>query len=460
MPIPPKCQWLMLLILGTVAASSCLAAQAEPLVLSFEEAQQRLLAVSDALAGSRSQVEGRRQLAEASRSLAYPEVSVDVRRLRFQKSLELPLGSLEPVAEAFGIPDPLEFELADWRTRPIVTATMPVWTGGQISAAKAAADAAVAEADAVLARTAQHETVQLVEAYFGQQLAQQVLAVRLEVREGLQQHLVHAQKLEREGFATRAQVLQAQVALDNAEREYRKSMNDLRGAEAALAGLLRSDTPVQARSPLFVVQTPLAPVEHFVETALRDHPGLSQLKAIGEQARQKVRAEQANWQPRVYLFGQYDLKREDALLTESDWAFGIGVSYTLFSNKNRSRQVGAARSQQLQAEYSLRDTATKLEIGVARAWLATDSARQQFALLDSALASAGENLRLQSLSFQEGQATSLDVIDARLQLGKTRIDRALAAWQFDLALVQLLEVSGQTDRYSDYLRKADKVLTP
>lgn len=461
MPIFLCCRRLLaLLTLCSLTTFSSLAAQAQPLALHFEEAQERLLQVSDALASSRNQVESRRQLAEASRSLSYPDVSVDVRRLRFQKSLELPLGSLAPVAEAFGISSPLEFGETDWRTRPIVTAVMPIWTGGQISAAKAAADAAADEADALLARTGQHETVQLVEAYFGQQLAQQVVAVRLEVRNGLQEHYGHAQKLEREGFATRAQLLQAQVALDNAEREYLKAVNDLRGAEAALAGLLRSELPVQPLSPLFVVQAPLEPVESFVEAALHQHPGLAQLRAVGEQARQKVRAEQGNWKPRVYLFGQYDLKREDALLTESDWAFGLGVSYTLFSNKDRHRQLGAARSQQLQAEYGLRDTAVKLEIGVARAWLAADSARQQFALLENALASAEENLRLQGLSFREGQATSLDVIDARLQLGKTRIDRALAAWQFDLALIQLLDVSGQTDRYSDYFRQANKVLSP
>lgn len=462
MPTFPRRRMYALVIAGLCCVPYSMAAPQTDKVLAvdYAAAQQRLLTVSDALAGSRSQVENRRQLATASRSLAYPDVSIDVRQLRFQKSIELPLGSLAPVAEAYDIPSPLTFEFDDWRTRPIVTATMPLWTGGQISAANAAADAAVEEANALLARTAQNETVQLVEAYFGQQLAQHVLAVREEVRDGLQEHYHHASKLEAEGFATRAQLLQAQVAVDGAERELLKATNDVAAAQAALAGLLRSEQPVITLSPLFMLSQPLAPVEQYVTAAMGQHPGLAQLRAVGEQARQKVRAEQAAWKPKVYVFGQYDLKREDALLTDSDWAFGVGVSYTLFSNKDRSRQVGAARSQQMQAEYGLRDTAVKLEIGVARAWLAVDSARQQFALLQSALASAEENLRLQGLSFQEGQATSLDVIDARLQLGKTRIDRALTAWQFDLALIQLLDVSGQTDRFTDYLRQADQVLTP
>lgn len=93
-----------------------------------------------------------------------------------------------------------------------------------------------------------------------------------------------------------------------------------------------------------------------------------------------------------------------------------------------------------------------------RAWLAADSARQQFTLLESALDSAKENLRLQELSFQAGQATSLDVIDASLKVGKVRIERAQAAWQFDLALMQLLDVSGQSDQFNHYLQLADKVL--
>jgi outer membrane protein TolC len=451
--------WTLLALLGLLTHTPH-AALAQPLALYFDEAQQRLLSVSDALASSMSQVENRRQLAEASRSLSYPEVSIDVRQLRFQKSLELPLGTLAPVAAAYGIPSPFFFKENDWRTRPQLTAVMPLWTGGQISAAQAAADAAVDAAQAQHNQTSQQESVQLVHAYFGQRLAQQVLLIREQVRDGLQQHHEKTQLLEREGFATQAQLLQVQVALDGAERDYLRAVNDLRGAQSALAGLLRSESTIEALTPLFVVQSPLEPVEQFIDDALRQHPGLAQLRAVGEQARQNVRAEEANWRPRVYAFSQYDLKRDDALLTDSDWAFGIGVSYTLFSNRDRQRQVGAARSQQSQAEFSLRDNAVKLEIAVTRAWLAADSARQQFMLLKSAVQSTEENLRLQNLSFEEGQNTTLDVIDARLQLGKTQIDQALAAWEFDVALIQLLDVSGQTQRFGDYLRHPDTVLLP
>ena len=199
-------------------------------------------------------------------------------------------------------------------------------------------------------------------------------------------------------------------------------------------------------------------VEQFIDSALVQHPGLLQIQAIKTQAEQKLAVEKAGWLPTVYAFGQYDLKPEDAFVSDSNWAFGVGLSYTLLSNQNRSRQVRAAHSQINQASYSLQDNQVKLTIAVKRSWLAADSARQQFTLLESALESAEENRRLQELSFQAGQATSLDVIDASLKVGKVRIERAQAAWQFDLALMQLLDVSGQSDQFNHYLKLADKVL--
>lgn len=93
-----------------------------------------------------------------------------------------------------------------------------------------------------------------------------------------------------------------------------------------------------------------------------------------------------------------------------------------------------------------------------KAWNELETARQQYVLLDSSITQAQENLRLQELAFREGQATSLDVIDARLGLGGARVERAQAAYQYDIALAQLLEVSGQMDRFEEFRRRADEVI--
>ncbi|MFT4178701.1 MAG: TolC family protein [Thermomonas sp.] len=426
--------------------------------LDWAQARERLLQVSDALAAADAGVRNKQELQDASRYLRLPDITADVRRMQFQKSLALPLGSLAPVAEAFGIDSPLRFAERDWRTRPIITASLPLYTGGLIPAAQQAAQAATAQARAEREAQKQSLQLQLVQAYFGQRLAEQAVWVRRDVLDGLQRHLDDAKKLEREGFATRAQRLQANVARDKAEREYRKALNDLDTLQQALATLLRSGGPVTASSPLFVIDAPVGTREAFERSALQQHPQMERLRALAVQAEQGVRVQQAKRKPQVYLFGQYDLHRRDALLSDADWAFGIGLRYNFLSQAALPMQVDAARAQLEQAQSGISEAENQLRLGVGKAWNELDTARLQYRLLDSSIAMAKENLRLQELSFREGQATSLDVIDARLALGGAQVERAQAAYQFDVALAQLLEVSGQLDRFDDYRRKADKVL--
>ena len=431
-----------------------------PVELTFEQAHARLEQVSDALAAADANLRGKQDLADASRRMRLPELSLEARYMEFQKTLELPPGSLAPVAEAFGIDSPLRFRQRDWRMRPMVTAVLPLYTGGQIPAARGAAAAAVREADAERAQQAQRLVSELVEAYFGLRLAEQAVAVRREIRDGMERHLAHTALLEREGFATRAQRMQATVARDGSEREYRKAVNERDAASAGLALMLRSGGPLVPATPLFVDSAPVGTLEEFTRAALDNHPQLAQLRALDAQAGEGVRAQQAALKPQVFLFGQYDLHREDALLTDPDWAFGVGVKYTFLSGRDRPRRISAARAQQDQAQAALREAQNRVAIGVAQAWNALETARQQYLLQDSSIGHARENLRLQELSIREGQSTSLDVIDARLGLGGALVERARAAFEYDVALARLLELSGQSARFADHIRRADHKVLP
>lgn len=430
------------------------------LALSFDEAAARLERVSDALAASEANLGSKRDLADATADLRLPDVSLDVREIKYQKSLDVSLGALAPTLGQLGIPATISLNQRDWRFRPSVTATLPLYTGGQIPAAQHAAAAAVRQAQAERDNEAQSQTLQLVQVYFGQQLAARALEVRREVRDGLQRHLDDAQKLEAGGMATKAQRLQATVARDQADRDWQKAVNELDTLAETLARILRSSQKVETRTPLFVIAQPLADAETFRRAAADNHPAIARLAAIIDQATQGVRVQQAKLKPQVFLFGQRDLYREDALFTDADWVFGIGLKYTFLSNTDRPRQVSAARGQLEQAQAGLREAQNQVAIGVTRAWNQLETARRQFLLLDSTIAQTQENLRLQELSFREGQSTSLDVIDARLRLGGAAIERAQAAYQYDVALAQLLEVSGQMQRYSDYVKQADKVIAP
>jgi outer membrane protein TolC len=449
--------WRLAAVAATFAAAGGNAQSLPALPISFEAATVRLSEVSDGLAASTAQVRAKQAQAGAVATLRRPEVSIDVRQLDYRKSLSLSTGTIGPV---LGLPENLDLAVGGWAFRPVVSAVMPLYSGGQIGATQNAARAGVREAEAGVADTSQSLTLQLVQAYFGQQLAAAVLEVRTDARAGLEQHFQNSRKLEQQGFASRAQVLQAQVARDDAERDYRKAGNDLATATAYLANLLHSDEAVLPTTPLFILSSRMEQLADFVASAEARHPQVRRLGALGDQAREGVRIQQAKQRPQVYLFGQYDLNRREALFTEPDYIYGIGLKYTFLSSADRSQQVEAARASQAAAEAGLRQAKVDLATATTRAYNDLDTARSQYLLLESSLVASAENLRLQQLSFREGLATSLDIIDAQLRFSGARAQRLQAAYQFDVTLAQLLAASGQADRFASYIARADKSVAP
>ena len=455
-------RWAVGLAIGLGAYSLMVPAPtpSQTVSLTFAQAQSRLDHVSDGLEASRAGVRSKEAQARSTRTLRRPEVSIDAREVDFQKSLELPLGSLAPLAAPFGLPSTLMFRQEGWRTRPEVSATIPLYDGGQILATQAGAKAQVRQAQAEADQSEQTGLVQLAQAYFGQQLADRAVRVRLDVRDGLERHLADALKLEREGFATRAQALQAQVARDDAQREYDNSVGDLATAQAVMSGLLREAGTVATATPLFVLRKPVGTLSEFVSAAVAHHPQIARLTAQADQAEQGVRLQQAKQRPTVYGFAQYDLYRHDAFLTDPDWIFGVGVRYTLLSNVDRREAVRAAREQQAQAQAGVWEARTQVTLGVTKAYNDLETSRRQFLLFDSSLAAARENVRLQELSYRESQATSLDVIDARLGLGRAELLRAQAATQFLDTLMQLLSAAGEADQFTVYADAPDRIILP
>jgi outer membrane protein TolC len=276
----------------------------------------------------------------------------------------------------------------------------------------------------------------------------------------MQAHLDRTVALERRGFATKAQRLQATVSRDQADRERQKAVNDLATARDALAILLHAEDSIAPTTGLFVISTRLGSVDEFQRAALARHPQLARLAAMQDQAAQAIRVRQAELKPQLYAFSQYDLYKHDALLTDSNWAFGIGLEFLAFTGNGRRDRLAAAREDYEQTAATIRDVQEQLKTAVTKAWNDLETARQTYLLLASSIANAEENVRLQDLSFREGEATSLDVIDARLGLSRAQIEQAQSAYQFDVALAQLLELSGQANRYSEYLHRADRVIEP
>ena len=96
---------------------------------------------------------------------------------------------------------------------------------------------------------------------------------------------------------------------------------------------------------------------------------------------------------------------------------------------------------------------------VEKNWLAVEQARTQYLAGQAQENLARELLRLRNAGLKEGTSTALDLIDAQLNLAKVQTERASSANQYVQALAALLESTGQSDAFAQYMARAD-ILIP
>jgi outer membrane protein TolC len=447
-----------------LAASPALAQPPAGPPLAYADALRRVLGSHESLQAADKEVRQREEERSASKSLYWPKVDASVRGTTIDRPIDIDLGpirqailALHPGVPASRVPAFVEhvqdaqFWLAD------VKVTWPIYTGGKVAAATHAAEAQVADATAQRRGTAQSLSTELARRYFGLRLALSALDVRQQVRAGLEQHLHDAIRLEEEGLISHAERLHAEVARSEADRQLRRAAHDVEIARAGLANILSDDRSGDPASPLFVLPA-IDPLDAFEQQAQEQHPAFERFAAQRSMAQQALEAQKGRLLPDVYLFGMRQLHEGDLTLLDPKWAAGISASITLFDGFDRSHKTAAARLQQGRVDdlerRARRDVATLVE----KRYREVEKARDLFAALQPAQDLASENLRVRTRAFEEGLATSLDVVDARLSASRVELERLSAAYDFDVALAELLEASGQGERF-EALRAAGAPVT-
>ncbi|MBF0233528.1 MAG: TolC family protein [Desulfamplus sp.] len=441
---------------------SLLILQGTPLIaddsdLTFTKALDDMLTRNESMQIARSEIGQKEYEARAARGLDFPKVTLSGRLTRINDPIYLNLNpirdvilAMHPAVPPVMVPSFQETIQDDTFFKTQLNMIWPVYTGGKITAAKNAADAGIRESEAKMHLTAGTLTSELAGYYFAVRLMDQVLSIRTEVNNALDQHLFQARRLQEEGFIARTEFLHAQVAKAQAERELKASQRDLDLAGTALANILASDDAVNPSTRLFVIHG-IDPVDSFISQALKNHPALDQVQALRDKARENVRGTRSELYPDVYLFGIRELYKDDLTAQDTTWAMGVGVNYTLFDGRSRSNRIMAARKMEEQAQLTHHKLARDLKTLVSSCHQKLMKDKEQFDALQASLVLAKENLWTRKRSFEEGLATSLDVVDAQMSLSGIQVERMKAAYSFDVALAQLLEACGRGVDYPRYL---------
>ncbi len=333
------------------------------------------------------------------------------------------------------------------------TITIPIFTGGRINVANRVAHIGEKIAESELQNVREGLITQLVERYFGVLLTHHAVEVRRQVAEGLARHLADARVLENNGVIAASERLYVEYKVAEAERDLQKALLAENTARDALANTLGGEV-VQPATAIFVIETP-EEVEFFIRQALEHNALLQQAQLQEGLARENVRLQRADFFPQVAAMGAALFYNWQVSGLVPRWAVGVGLNLKLFNGLRREYKYSAARH----TLRSVESMVLKAERDIAL--LVTNEHAEmlnQLSLLRSIEASmtfAQEYLRSKRAAFVQGMTTSLDLIDAELNLAKVRIERLEAAYKFDTALARLLEATGISEEFLNYIRRAD-----
>jgi outer membrane protein TolC len=288
-------------------------------------------------------------------------------------------------------------------------------------------------------------TATVVQNYYGMVAAQRHFAHAQRGRQEAEQFLDITRKQEAGGEAARADVVKAQIELNNRERDLREAQLAIDKARIGFAVYLFPD-----------FRQDFAVVDDLDQAAIL--PPFPELEGLAQKNNPEIRAAQAN-----ITQGNYGIKsaRAGFLPTLSlDYFYGLQANQYAVHGPNGENNLGssvvagltvpvwnwgAVRSRVRQAELRLQQSKVDLSFAQRQLlanlnsfYLEAATASAQLAALKQSLDLAEDSLRLTVLRYQAGEATVLEVVDAQRTVldarnswddGKARYRVALSALQ-------------------------------
>ena len=326
-----------------------------------------------------------------------------------------------------------------------LTAEWVAFSGGKRILADRVARRMVDVAQVNSERIGATEEVLLVERYYGLALAQQTTEVCRGRYEAMKLHYDDALRMEQVGLIDKAARLFAQVAMEEANREWQNAVNVEQVRQMALKQLLGvSDDAVQMvpTSPLFAM-TELPAEALLVETMRSGNYTLSTLALEEQMAGDKLRMDLGGYLPSIALFGKQTLYAHGLpsnLFPRT--VVGVGFAWNLFDGLDRERKVAQTKLAQQALAWSREDVETELTVLVSELYATLQRTMADIRVLDSTILLNEELLRMRRIAFGEGMATMTELIDAENALATSRLARLTAQYACQVAMANLQAVCG------------------
>ncbi|MGB6193292.1 MAG: TolC family protein [Terracidiphilus sp.] len=306
----------------------------------------------------------------------------------------------------------------------------------------AAADAARATAELEIARRGLVSAV--VNLYYSVSAAQEKARIEEEVFAEARDFTALTQKREAAREVARADVIKAQLQMQQRQRDLTDSNLAADKARLELAVLLFPDprTPFLTDSPTTIAALPTQ--DEFDELAAKNSPEVRSALADMAAANAGVRSARAAYLPDLGLNFTYGIDAPQFATRGPDGARNLGYSVSgtidipVWDWLSTQKKVKQSEIRRDLVRVNLTAAQRRMIATLDEAYAEAAAAREQLDLLEQSVDTAEESLSLTKMRYAAGESTVLEVVDAQnsylaartsLADGRVRFQSALAALQ-------------------------------
>jgi outer membrane protein len=245
------------------------------------------------------------------------------------------------------------------------------------------------------------------------------------------------------GELTKTALLRAQGELSGAQADYLQATNALQLARAALIRLTGVEKDFSLK------EEPLSSSEACAWDSLRqtaqERTDLKSFDMQTQMAQQQIKYARGAFWPNVGLFAIYNRADQDPMsptFNDENIFGGVSLTFPFFEGGLRWAEYKEAFAKERQARLAYDDLKKTIDIELKASCLELETLQGSLKFLQDQQTFAKDNYNAVMKQFENGLATSLDVMDANTLLVTADRDLARASYNYEIAYLRVKKSSG------------------
>jgi outer membrane protein len=309
-------------------------------------------------------------------------------------------------------------------------------TDAAIKSAQAGYDAAILAAE----NTTQNVLLSAIQAYVNVLTNRRLVQIRQETIGFVEAQVQTARERMELGEALQLDVSQAEASLAQANASYQSALNSLRASEANYQRWVGRSPGALSGGYNFLALLPPS-LEAAIDRATTSHPALLAAAAQFRAAQFDYQEAAAGFGPNLSLTGNVGIGGFTGPSVSPSASIGLRLSVPIYT-PTQSPALERANLNQIQTELGGLATHAQILEAVRQGWSGMEAADAQ--ILSATAAVAANRLALESMTsqYEQGLATTLDILNQRSALASAQEALSAAQSQHVLAAYSLIAATG------------------